>query len=490
MLPPREILMTNATPNSQHFPIPESIHHKETRNLDDLKSRRNARSHSPEQIALIAKAMQRFGWTTPVLIDESNTILAGYGRVEAARTLRLEYCPVLVATGWTDEEKRAYMLADNQIALRAGWDEELLRIEINDLQLMDFDLSLIGFEDVQLRNIASIGSLERPVGNLAEEFILPPFSVFDARSGWWQERKRAWLALGIQSELGRGDNALRYSETILEPDRVKRRNRGARQSAKFDLKIEAMKATPVEFNSGIWVKRDDLFQIAGVRGGKVRSCWHLAQGAKGLVTAGSRSSPQVNIVAHIARELGVPCRVHTPTGALSPEVRQAQECGAEVVQHKAGYNNVIIARAREDAAARGWTNIPFGMECWEAVRQTAGQFVATAIPEDVKRIVITVGSGMSLAGLIHGMEAAKVDLDVIGVCVGADPEDRLDRYAAGWRGKRIALIKSGSRYDEPAARTRLGEIELDSIYEAKCIPHLKAGDMFWLIGIRATEAHG
>lgn len=471
----------------QNFQLPASIHHPEMRNIDGLKSRRNARLHSTDQIRSISRSMQKFGWTTPILIDEEDTVLAGYGRVEAARSLGIAEAPVMIARGWSDAEKRAYMLADNQIALQAGWDEALLRIELDELKLLDFDLSLIGFDPIDIKNLSAFGTLERPVGSLKADYILPPFSILDSRSGWWQERKRAWLALGIQSELGRGDNALRFSKTILQPDE---RRRASSVAPKVDLKMNDQPATPIEQAGEIWLKRDDLFEIAGVRGGKVRTCWHLAQGAKGLVTAGSRSSPQVNIVAHIAAALGIPCRVHTPTGALSPEVSQARDCGAEVVQHKAGYNNVIIARARADAEARGWTEIPFGMECWEAIRQTAGQFRKTILPDGVQRIVIPVGSGMSLAGLIEGMEAAKVDLPILGVCVGADPRARLDRYAARWRAMRIELIKSPLKYDQEASLRRIGDVVLDSIYEAKCLPFLRPGDLFWLIGIRATEVLG
>jgi 1-aminocyclopropane-1-carboxylate deaminase/D-cysteine desulfhydrase-like pyridoxal-dependent ACC family enzyme len=454
------------------------ISHREWRELNVLKTRRNARRHDPEQIGMIVRSLERFGWVTPVLVDEDNVVLAGYGRVEAAKKLGFASVPVMVARGWSDAEKRAYMLADNQIALRAGWDEQLLKIELDELKLLDFDLTLMGFDPIELKSLDETGHLQRPIGDLRDKFILPPFSVLDAKSGWWQERKRAWLELGIQSELGR------YSQTILEPDPAKRARRFAEAAPKVDLPVS--EATPVERLGAIWLKRDDLFEIAGVRGGKVRTCWHLAQGARGLVTAGSRASPQVNIVAHIAQKLGVPCRVHTPTGDLSPEVRQAQDCGAEVVQHKAGYNNVIIARAREDAKARNWTNIPFGMECDEAIRQNAAQFMATEIPAGVQRIVVPVGSGMTLAGLIVGMQQAKVDLNVLGVRVGADPSARLDRYAPGWRSK-VELAQSNLKYEEEAQQRRLDDIELDAIYEAKCLPFLRAGDLFWLIGLRATQ---
>ncbi|MDR7487184.1 MAG: pyridoxal-phosphate dependent enzyme [Armatimonadota bacterium] len=241
--------------------------------------------------------------------------------------------------------------------------------------------------------------------------------------------------------------------------------------------------TPVEVRDGVYVKRDDLFEVAGVRGGKVRSCWALAQGAEGLVTAGSRSSPQVNIVAHVARALGLPCRVHTPTGELSPEVAEAAALGAEVVQHRAGYNNVIIARARKDARDRGWREIPFGMECAEAVKQTRGQ--VANVPDDVGRIVVPVGSGMSLAGILHGLADAGRSVHVVGVVVGADPSKRLDKYApADWR-QRVELVPAGVDYHTEVSGELAG-LALDPVYEAKCLPFLRAGDLLWVVGRRAT----
>lgn len=242
--------------------------------------------------------------------------------------------------------------------------------------------------------------------------------------------------------------------------------------------------TPIERLGDVWVKRDDTYSVAGVAGGKVRSCWALAQGAPGLVTAGSRQSPQVNIVAHIAHRLGIPCRVHVPSGAFTPELEAAQAAGAEVVQHKPGHNSVIIARAREDAKARGWREIPFGMECAEAPRQTATQVVD--LPADVKRIVVPVGSGMSLAGVLWGLRNAGLAVPVVGVVVGAEPAKRLDRYAPqGWRDM-ATLVRSEQDYHDAAPRTNLGGLELDPIYEAKCLPFLQPGDLLWVVGVRQS----
>lgn len=246
--------------------------------------------------------------------------------------------------------------------------------------------------------------------------------------------------------------------------------------------------TPVERRGAFFCKRDDLFEIAGVRGGKVRSCFELAKGALGLVSAGSRSSPQANIVAHIAKFLGVPCRVHTPTGTLSPELISAQEAGAEVVQHKAGYNSVIVARAREDAKARGWREIPFGMECMEAVRQTRGQ--VWNIPPETRGIIVPVGSGMSLAGILWGLKDMGATLPVWGMRVGACPNLRLDKYAPPDWPARVKMFESDLDYHEAYPSPELEGLKLDSVYEAKCIPLLnpdiRSNWLLWVVGIRKT----
>jgi ParB-like chromosome segregation protein Spo0J len=114
---------------------------------------RNARTHSPEQVAQIAASIKEWGWTTPILVDESGQIIAGHGRTLAARKLGIKQVPVIIATGWTDAQKRAYIIADNKLALNAGWDEELLKIEFLDLGKLDFNLELTGFD---LQEIASI----------------------------------------------------------------------------------------------------------------------------------------------------------------------------------------------------------------------------------------------------------------------------------------------------------------------------------------------
>lgn len=106
---------------------------------------RNARTHSPEQVDQIAASIREWGWTTPVLVDEAGSIIAGHGRVLAAKKLRLAEVPVMVAEGWSDAQKSAYVIADNKLALNAGWDNELLKVELTGLKELDFDLGLTGF---------------------------------------------------------------------------------------------------------------------------------------------------------------------------------------------------------------------------------------------------------------------------------------------------------------------------------------------------------
>ena len=114
---------------------------------------RNARTHSDAQIAQIAASIKEWGWTTPVLIDPEGSIIAGHGRVMAARKLGLTEVPVMVAEGWSDAQKKAYVLADNQLALNAGWDSDLLALELKDLDANGFKLDLIGFDDNFLANL-------------------------------------------------------------------------------------------------------------------------------------------------------------------------------------------------------------------------------------------------------------------------------------------------------------------------------------------------
>lgn len=601
----------------------------------------------------IAESIATHGYVTPLVRDErTGYLLAGHGRLATLQHLaaRGEQPPagitrdeagawhVPVVTGYatvSDQQARRYLIADNRTTELGGWDEQQLAELLADLAQTDEGLAGTGYDGDDLDGLlAELGDPgdtapgEGPtgaqLGTLAARFGAPPFSVLDARQGYWRARKQAWLSLGIRSELGRGDDLLsmdgaierregiRHSAegySVPAPmaghggmgqqmmagkkgqaaasykgqdslDRLMAQKRTAAQGLAqhfaedgtlewvpttgggvsifdpvlcelvyrwwlpdtggvvldpfaggsvrgvvagwlghqyhgIDLRAEQVEANRAQAtqlwgepaagalpdhtpeltevhqagDTGVLVKRDDTYRVAGQAGGKVRSCAALiaaaaAAGAEGVTTAGSRHSPQVQIVAHLAARYGLQARCHVPAGDDTPQLLAAQQAGAELVRHRPGHNSVIVSRARKDAEARGWVDVPFGMECPEAIEQTAAQVNATQLA-DAQRLVVPVGSGMTLAGVLHGLQAAGLDdLPVVGVRVGADPAKRLDRWAPDGWADRVQLITSEQPYEQHAPVTELGGIELDPIYEAKCLPHLQPGDLLWLVGHR------
>lgn len=202
------------------------IQTKESRRVDQLKPfSRNPREHSPAHVAQIVALIREFKWTMPILIDPKNGIIAGHGRVLAAKELGIDVLPVIIARGWSEAQKRAYIIADNQATIAGNWNDDLLRGELSFLQGAGFDLKLTAFSDLELGRFDLPGfdqaagdqADDEPRVKLSDRFGVPPFSVLNAREGWWQARKGAWIALGIRSELGRGETAggkLTMSQTV------------------------------------------------------------------------------------------------------------------------------------------------------------------------------------------------------------------------------------------------------------------------------------
>lgn len=130
--------------------------------LEALKPyEKNARTHSDAQVAQIVASVKEFGWTNPIILDGDNGILAGHGRLMAAKALGLSEVPTVDLVGLTPEQKRAYVLADNKLAMNAGWDMELLKHELLELDHLNYDLGLIGWDEKELEGLfAPIGDLE------------------------------------------------------------------------------------------------------------------------------------------------------------------------------------------------------------------------------------------------------------------------------------------------------------------------------------------
>lgn len=244
--------------------------------------------------------------------------------------------------------------------------------------------------------------------------------------------------------------------------------------------------TPVEEHGGVLVKREDAWARGGASGAKARALFTVAEGAAGIVTAGARISPQLERAALVAHALGLPARLHTGSGQDTSETSLAAATDAVLLRHRPARLSVIRARYRDDAdrlAASGWACIPFGMEHPTYLAQVADQ--AARLPRaGIRRIVVPVGSGMTLAAILRGLDAVGHPAPVLGVRVGGNPSPTLDRHAPGWQ-RRARLVASGQDFAD-RAENRLGTLALDPHYEAKALPFLAAGDLLWAVGIRAS----
>ena len=204
------------------------------------------RQHPKSQIRALTKSVETFGQMLPILIDTDNRIISGHALWEVAKKLGLAEVPVIVLSHLSESQRRALVIADNRIAENAGWDDAMLKAEIAALHEDAFDLDLLGFAEEELGRLldgldaeaggfgaaegeqTSDASTETHRATLAERFGIPPFSVLDARKGWWQDRKRAWIDLGIRSELGRGEGATYgVADGVTEPGLNHYRNRNS-----------------------------------------------------------------------------------------------------------------------------------------------------------------------------------------------------------------------------------------------------------------------
>lgn len=151
--------------------------------IDEIKFyERNTRTHSDDQIEQIVQSIQEFGFTNPVLIDENNVLIAGHGRTVAARTMGMTEVPAIRLTGLSETQRKALRIADNQLALNAGWDEELLKIELSELQDVDFNLDLLGFDMSELDDLLQgLGFEPEPEQYREVEEDEPPTTNVQAR---------------------------------------------------------------------------------------------------------------------------------------------------------------------------------------------------------------------------------------------------------------------------------------------------------------------
>ena len=166
---------------------------------------RNSRTHSDAQVAQIAASIKEWGWTTPVLVDEDGSIIAGHGRTLAAQRLKMTQVPVMVAKGWSDTKKRAYIIADNKLAMNAGWDAEMLKIELGALDAAGFNLELTGFTGDDLTqamfgDLATEGEADEMSENYSRKIEAPIYTPKGDKprvSSLYDEAKATELKLEI-----------------------------------------------------------------------------------------------------------------------------------------------------------------------------------------------------------------------------------------------------------------------------------------------------
>jgi hypothetical protein len=170
----------------------------------------NARKHDERNIEAIKGSLAKFGQQKPIVVGEGNVVIAGNGTLEAARALGWESIDIY-RTPLRGAEAMAFALADNRTSELAAWEDDILKDHLKALSDDGWDIGDIGFDPddygLGINDDGQNGASSTDRAKLADKFLAPPFSVLDTKQGYWQERKRAWLALGIQSELGRGGAA-------------------------------------------------------------------------------------------------------------------------------------------------------------------------------------------------------------------------------------------------------------------------------------------
>lgn len=144
-----------------------SIQYKKTSSL--IPYINNSRTHSEQQVQQVAASIKEFGFTNPLLIDENEGIIAGHGRLQAAQMMGMDEVPTITLEGLTEAQRKAYVIADNQLALNAGWDLDALKLEIDRLGELDFDIDLLGFDDDMLAGLME----EEPAEGLTDEDEVP-----------------------------------------------------------------------------------------------------------------------------------------------------------------------------------------------------------------------------------------------------------------------------------------------------------------------------
>jgi DNA modification methylase len=254
----------------------------EKRNVSELIPYvNNARTHSEKQIKQIQKSIKKFGFVMPLLIDSANNIIAGHGRLKAAEGLGYEQVPVLIADGWTEQERKAYVLADNKLAENAGWDADILSSELDSLSLEGFDLDIIGFdlkeevigaiEDDEVPDVKEPRSARGDVWRLGEHVVMCGDST--------SMQDVATLMDGLQADLLLTDPPYNVAYEGKTKEALKIKNDSMDDSSFLSFLADAFKSADSVMREGasyyIWHAESEVFNFRGAcrsAGWQVRQC--------------------------------------------------------------------------------------------------------------------------------------------------------------------------------------------------------------------------
>jgi len=325
----------------------------ERRSIDALiPYARNARTHTDTQVAQIAASIREWGWTVPVLVDEDGGIIAGHGRIMAARKLGLSDVPVMVASGWSDAQKKAYVLADNKLALNAGWDLEMLGGELRELSEMGFDCDLTGFDGSELESLMA----ERtegltdpddvpeppvePVTRLGDVWVMvtdPPYGVeYDAS---WRAKVGVNKNKGKMGVVSNDDRADWLEAWVLFPGDVAYVWHGALHAATV---ADSLEAAGFNVRSQIIWAKDRLVLSRGDYHWQHEPCWYAVKKTGKGHWAGDRKQTTVWRI-NARDDSGHGHSTQKPVECMKRPIENNSSPGQAVYEPFSGSGTTIIA---------------------------------------------------------------------------------------------------------------------------------------------------
>lgn len=251
--------------------------------------------------------------------------------------------------------------------------------------------------------------------------------------------------------------------------------------------------SPIEYHNGIYIKRNDKLKIYDCNGGKSQGAYFLIKdamkkGFAGVATVGSRFSPQCDIVSDICENEGIQCRLFMPKAKEETDIIKKIKTRKNSVinQIPYGYTSNLIYNAQNFCKLNNFYFIPFGMKCLENINVVARQ--CENIPANIKRIVVPVGSGVTLCGVLTGlMNFERYDIEVLGIQTGADSTKFIYRHLPLMNEIKFNLkfykpeLKPAKRYSE-TVYAEIDGIVLNERYEAKCYSFINKNDLLWIVG--------